>query len=43
MNAFAQVETVEVVEIDAEANKAVVELNDLELAFVGGGTGDVCF
>jgi len=43
MNAFAQIETVELVEIDAEATQAAGELNELELAFVGGGTGDVCF
>jgi hypothetical protein len=39
---------VEFVEIDAgvatkPAGDVVTELNDLELALVGGGSGDVCF
>ncbi len=27
----------------ARDGNAIAELTDLELAFVGGGTGDVCF
>jgi len=45
MNAIAQVELVEVSESNdaGRDDSAIVQLNELELAFVGGGTGDVCF
>jgi len=39
----AQVELVEVENQISAPTEAVVELSNLELAFVGGGTGDVCF
>ncbi len=39
----AQVEFVQVENEIAPPSDAVVELDSLELAFVGGGTGDVCF
>jgi len=39
-----QVETLEIsTEAASENRDTVQELNELELAFVGGGTGDVCF
>ncbi len=39
-----QVETLEIsTEAAIEDRNAIQELNELELAFVGGGTGDVCF
>ena len=42
-NAY-QVETLEIsTETANETRDAIQELNELELSFVGGGTGDVCF
>lgn len=43
MNTIAQIEAVEPVETDVAGDNATVELDELELAVVGGGTGDVCF
>ena len=48
MNATTTIsDEVEFAQISLETNSrdgnAIAELSDLELAFVGGGTGDVCF
>jgi len=39
----ANIDVAEFQHFDALETGAMTELNELELAFVGGGTGDVCF
>jgi hypothetical protein len=38
---FAKTEMLAVREVSEKANEAVVELSELELVMIGGGTGDV--
>ena len=39
----AKIDVAEFQHFDALETGAITDLNDLELAYVGGGTGDVCF